>query len=492
MYFKKATPESVGISSDKVRELMEIYDKNGLCTHSILIAKGDKIFLESYYQPFTKDFKHRMYSVTKSFVGIAILFLADEGKISLDDKFASFFEDDLTEHANDLLRETTIKDMLTMETSVHSGTSWFKAKHHSRVDSYFAKPSDKISGTLFEYDSAGSYMLGVIVEKITGKPFIEYLREKFLDDIGFSKDAYCLKAPGGYSWGDSALMCTSEDLLRVARFVMNKGEWNGKQYIDKKLMEDATSPLVCNDNKGLLNYNTRGYGYQIWMAPDGGFSFNGMGCQFAICHPKTDLAFVITSDNQGNDFSKNLIFYELYKTIIENMGEPMEENEEAYKKLCDYASSRKLLSLKEERDNPFIKEINNVKYKLEENPMNIDWISLSFEGKKGVFRYKNLQGEKELAFGIGYNEFGVFPEEGYSDMVGNEYCPGNYYKCACSADWGEEKKLRIKVQIIDKYFGQACFVLSFKDNRVYVSMEKTAEYFMMEYVGKARGKIMEM
>ncbi len=490
MYFKKSTPEAAGISSDKVKELLQIYNKNGLCTHSVVMARGDKIFLEAYYKPFDKGFKHRMYSVTKSFVGISILFLIDEGKLSLDDKFASFFNDELTEQANELLRETTIKDMLTMETSVHSGSSWFREKLPDRVDTYFLKPSDKIPGTLFEYDSPGSYMLGVIVEKITGKPFVEYLREKVLDDIGFSKDAYCLKAPGGYSWGDSALMCTTDDLLKFARFVMNKGEWMGKQYLDRKLMEDATSPLVCNDNKALNNYNCNGYGYQIWMAPDGGFSFNGMGCQFAICHPKTDLIFIITSDNQGNDFSKDLIFYELYKTIIENMGEPMEENEEAYKKLCDFTSELELLCLKEEWDNPFINEINNVEYALEPNNMNIERFSLSFEGKKGTFKYKNLQGEKELNFGIGYNEFGIFPQEGYSDMVGNEYCPGNYYNCACSADWGEEKKLRIKVQIIDKYFGQACFVFSFKDDRVYVSMEKTAEYFLTEYSGKAIGKKM--
>ncbi len=487
MYFKNATPESVGISSDKVRELIEAYDKNGLCTHSMMIAKGDKIFCETYYKPFDKDFKHRMYSVTKSFVAIAIGFLIDEGKLSLDDKFASFFADELTDHANELLMETTIRDMLTMETSVQSGVSWFREKPENRVDTYFMKPSDKIPGTFFSYDSQGSYMLGVIVEKITGKPFIEYLKEKVLNDIGFSKDAYCMKAPGGYSFGDSALMCTTRDLLTFARFTLNKGEWLGKQYISRKFMEDATSPLVCNDSKGITLWNTNGYGYQIWMAPDGGFSFNGMGCQFAICHPKTDLVFVITSDNQGNEFSKFLIFYEFYKTIVENMGEPMEENPEAYKKLCDYTESRELYSLKEERDNPFINEINNVKYKLNKNSMNIERISLSFEGKKGVFKYKNLQGEKELTFGIGYNEFGIFPEEGYSDEVANEYCPGNYYKCACSADWAEDKKLRIKVQIIDKYFGQACFVFSFKDDRVYVSMEKTAEYFLMEYSGKAIG-----
>ena len=65
---------------------------------------------------------------------------------------------------------------------------------------------------------------------------------------------------------------------------------------------------------------------------------------------------------------------------------------------------------------------------------------------------------------------------------------GHYYDVSCSADIPEEEKLRIKVQVIDKYFGTACFVFSFKDERVTVNMVKTAEAFMDEYQGLASGK----
>jgi hypothetical protein len=100
-------------------------------------------------------------------------------------------------------------------------------------------------------------------------------------------------------------------------------------------------------------------------------------------------------------------------------------------------------------------------------------------------------GEKELVFGLGCNEFGKFPEEGYSDTVTTEYVPGHYYDCACSADWIEEKKLRIYVQIIDKYFGNACLIFSFKDAGVTVLMTKNAENFLTEYDGFAIGSVKE-
>ena len=89
---------------------------------------------------------------------------------------------------------------------------------------------------------------------------------------------------------------------------------------------------------------------------------------------------------------------------------------------------------------------------------------------------------------MGYNEFGIFPEDGYSDMVGGAPCPGNKYQCACSAIWTEPKKLQIKVQIIDKYFGNGAWTFGFKDNRVCLRMAKAAEAFMMEYEGLAIGK----
>ena len=51
-----------------------------------------------------------------------------------------------------------------------------------------------MSGSLFRYDSPVSYMLGVIAEKLSGKPFLEFLKERFLIDIGFSKILIVLNA----------------------------------------------------------------------------------------------------------------------------------------------------------------------------------------------------------------------------------------------------------------------------------------------------------
>ena len=329
-------------------------------------------------------------------------------------------------------------------------------------------------------------MMGVIVEKVTGKPFVEYLKDKALREIGFSEDAYCLKAPGGHSWGDSAMMCTAYDLMLFCRFVLNKGTWNGKRYLYKEYLDAATDTAqVCNNPYGFCGHSGYGYGYQIWGCPDGCFSMYGMGGQLGFCDPKHDLVFVINSDNQGNPCYYEQIFDALYSNIISKLGpSPLPECEKQKKTLDSYAKSRKLFALNGKNDARIKAEINGKRFVCENNPMGIKWFKLDFDGKSGVFNYENAQGVKALPFGLGYNEFGKFPQTGYSDTVGTVGVPGHMYDCAVSADFPEARKLRIRVQIIDKYFGNLAMLFGFKDeNTASVQMFKTAEAFLDEYQG---------
>ena len=65
--FTKITPEKAGISSANVLKFIQSLEKYRFMTHSIVMAKGDNIFAECYYEPFGENFIHRTYSVSKSF-----------------------------------------------------------------------------------------------------------------------------------------------------------------------------------------------------------------------------------------------------------------------------------------------------------------------------------------------------------------------------------------------------------------------------------------
>lgn len=488
--FERISPEQAGISSEAILNYIKTLEEYNLNTHSLILARGNSIISETHYAPFCRDFKHRMYSVSKSFVGIAIGLLIDEGKMSLDDKFVSYFPEYVTDENCDAeLAEMTIRDTLTMSTCQTALGYWFYSNTDDRLKLYFHQPHKYYSQTIWEYDSPVSYMLGAIVERITGKPFLDYMKDRFLSDIGFSKDAYCVKCPGGHSFADSGVMCTTYDLLLFARFVMNNGAWNGKQYMSEEYVKDATSYLVANNHYGSVSYSSLGYGYQIWQSYDGGFCFLGMGDQLAICDRAHDFIMVITSDNQGNPHSRFLIFHDLYNNIIRKLSDkPLPENKQAYDALCKYENTRVLNFAKPMFDTSFGKEISGKTYTLYENPMKIEKFRIDFDDCGGTLYYTNTTGDKAIKFGYGHNEFQKFPEEGYSDMTAGKPCPGNKYECAVSANFLEAKKLHIKVQAIDKYFGILDMIFSFKDNRVTVKMEKTAEAFFDEYQGIAMGK----
>ena len=89
--FTYATPESVGIPSEEISACIRDLEAQELYMHSFMVVRHGKIVAEGYWKPFHKDFRHRMYSVSKSFVAGAVGILIDEGKIKLSDRVCTYF-----------------------------------------------------------------------------------------------------------------------------------------------------------------------------------------------------------------------------------------------------------------------------------------------------------------------------------------------------------------------------------------------------------------
>lgn len=481
------TPEKAGVSSRSIAQYIDTLEQRGLSTHDILLAKGDDIFFEAYWAPFKADDVHRLYSVTKSIMALAIGFAIQDGLLSLSDPMEKHFAAELEGQKSPYIRKQTVRDMLMMSTT-RSPQNWFKARHPDRVKLYFEDFEDencRPSGTIFQYDSFGSFVLGALVERVTGKKMMDYLREKLFDKIGVSQSATCLQCPGGHSWADSACLLTPRDLYKVARFVMNGGSWNGEQILDRDYVTAATSKQIDNNVTGLDACDTQGYGYQIWRTYDNSFFFNGMGCQFAICVPDKDLILIYNADNQGKEAAKEAVIDGFFQLIARPTStQALPEDEQAYAQLQAKVKTLKLAAARGETVSAWAQRVNGVTYVADKNPMGIEKFALIFTENGGVFSYTNAQGDKELPFGLCENAFGLFPQTGYSDLVGSQSAPGHQYKCAASAAWVEPHKLFLKVQIIDAYLGTLDITISFKeDDSAGVYMQKSAEDFLDEYAG---------
>jgi len=489
--FNKVTPESVGISSKNITKYIKSLERAGVVSHSILMLKGDDIFAEYYWKPFSKDKVHRMYSQTKSFVAIAIGLLYDDGKINLDDKVYNFFPEKIDKELPDNIKNMTVRDMLTMQTCGET-PDWFNNSDSDRTHLYFNENNARIkSGMRWNYDSPGSQVLCALVEKLSGKSLFDFLNERIFKYLGTFKDACILKTKTEDSFGDSALLCTSRDMASFARLLMNGGKWNGKQLISEEYIKEATSSKVCNIETGFVDVFAKGYGYQIWCLDHNGFGFNGMGCQFTLCYPEKDIIFVCTGDNQGFGDAKALLVNNFYSFIYENIKDtPLPEDKDAFEEAKKLESELKLFSLSGNNCSNYQSVISGKKYICEDNSTGISEFYFEFDGDNGKFCYKNKQGNKVLPFGLSKNVFCKFPQFGYSNYhAGASSKDKNFmYDCAVSAVWAEEQKLIMKVQIIDIYLGNMFAVFSFRDSIATVTMIKNAEAFLCEYNGEFTAK----
>jgi len=493
--FNRISPESAGISSEAVIDFVEYLESCNLRMHSILMMKGNEIFTEMYYAPFDKDSTHRMYSVTKSFVSVAIGLLEEDGVISLDDRIADYFPEKIDTAVHPFIAMQTIRDMLKMSTAGEP-EYWFSSKDRDRSHLYLNNNNSTLRppATLWEYDSPGSQLMCALVEKLTGKTMLQFLDERIFSHLGYFKTAKMLKVNGGDSWGDSAMICTPRDLLTFARFVMNKGVWNGKRLMNEEYLTTATSPLVCNLKNGHRAAFHYGYGYQFWMCKDG-FAFVGMGDQLAICMPKQDIIFVCTADNQGNNPPSRDIIVSAFQNLIikKAAATALPENPEAKRRLDEISGSRVLFAFTGVENEALKRKIDGVVYECEDNAMGLKDFRFDFgDNGEGVMTYRNDGGEMVLPFGLNKNVFGLFPELGYSKEVGGERTTdGHKYGCATSLAFLDENKLIVAIQILDDYYANASFIIAFRDEYAVVNVEKTAEDFLWNYNGRTIAKIKE-
>lgn len=438
--------------------------------------QGGRVIEEKYNAPYNARSKTRMYSTTKSVTALAIGKLVGEGRLSLDDKVVDIFRDRFDMSAvHPLLAEQTVRHMLTM-TTCYSAPTYTQARR-DWLASYFSSTPSHPAGTLWHYDSCGSYVLGAIVKQITGLDFVEYLRPEF-DVIGVSEGVYCLKGPDGESWVSSGLIAETADLAKMAYLLLNKGRWGDRQLIPEDYARDAISPLVRNGDLGVASRFDCGYGYQIWSHPGGAFAFRGLGGQIAIGYPGRDLVFACNSDTSCNHNAYDDVFAAVEELIAPAFPiiDPEEHNRLQYKPVTETVFDK----------------IKNKSYALEKNPMGIDEVRF-VPTEMGTVRFCYTRGgeEKSIEFAIDRETQIVFPESYWGMHLFDPERKMNY-RCSTYAEWYQPNKLTVRVWAEDVYVGNLWMSFAFRDDGMLaISMKKYAQFFFEDFDGVAYGRLIE-
>jgi CubicO group peptidase (beta-lactamase class C family) len=479
-------PEEVGIPSAAITEFLERLQKKRLCLHGLILWRKGKVVAEGYAAPFHKDRKHRMYSISKTFVSAAIGLLVDQGLLSLSDRVVDFFPGDRPAEVHPFISMATVHDLLCMATPFDHNTYSFADTDWVKTF-FYAKPTHA-PGTVFSYNTAATVVLNALVEKLAGELFLDYMRPRLLDPIGFSKDAWCIQRPEGGSWGGSGVLCTLRDLTKFALVFLNGGKWEGRQLLSEDYVKKATSCQVATEHAVANETESYGYGYQIWRTANNGFAMHGMGGQIALCLPDQELLLTTIGDLQSYGHSHDVItaFWDtVYKSLSD---EALPENKEGARKLADTISAMSLplpLGSAGKTTTPLLPSIQGRKYIMENNPMGITQMCFDFAGDTGRFHYTNKSGDHVLTFGLGHYVSGKFPEPGYAGRKIN--VPGDLYACDAAGAWFNDDTLHLTVYITDDYLGALRAQFTFRNNGVSVYMRKAAENFLQQYQGFGYG-----
>nr|MCU0366897.1 beta-lactamase family protein [Bacteroidales bacterium] len=190
---KQLTAEYDRMLSEKFRQ--------GETGCAALVAKDGQIIYKKAFGmadlelnvPMQPDMVFRIGSITKQFTAVAILQLMEQGKLSLQDDITKYIPDYPTHGYN-----ITIEHLLTHTSGIKSYTNVPEFQKYVRQD---MKPEEAINtfrnlpmefapGTKWNYNNSGYFLLGYIIEKVSGKTYQEYIEENFFKPLGMTGSCY--------------------------------------------------------------------------------------------------------------------------------------------------------------------------------------------------------------------------------------------------------------------------------------------------------------
>jgi len=187
----------------KIDKLVSTFAEYGRFNGSVLVAeKGEVVFKKGFGLanmewdiPNQADTKHRLGSITKQFTSMLVLQLVQEGKLKLDVPITTYLPG-YPKKNGDII---TLHHLLTHTSGIPDYTSFpdfFKDKSRDPIipaefiNLFAASALDFKPGERFQYSNSGYFLLGVIIEKVTGKTYEQVLQENILTPIKMANTGY--------------------------------------------------------------------------------------------------------------------------------------------------------------------------------------------------------------------------------------------------------------------------------------------------------------
>lgn len=303
--FVRKTPHEMGVSEAAISKALANIAASHKDVHSMLILRDGALVFEHYFDPYTADDAHAMYSCSKTFTSMCVGIADGKGLLKLSDRVVDFFPEvkvDNTEFA----RKMTVRDLLCMGSGHGEDTfANMLAGTESWPKVFLNQVVDHEPGGHFVYNTGATYMCSAILQKVTGCTTLDLANEWIFEKIGIEKPNW-LTCPEGVSQGGTGLFLKPRDMARMGLLISNNGVWEGEQVIPAEYIAEASAKQIDNSITGNPDPNwTCGYGYQMWRCKFGAFRADGMGGQYIVMLPEKQLVVIFTSA-LGSDIGYDL------------------------------------------------------------------------------------------------------------------------------------------------------------------------------------------
>ena len=329
--WRTSTPEAQGMDSAKLVEMFQKIREQGTPIHSFLIIRHGYLVAEAYFDPFTAETHHDLFSATKSFTSTLIGIAIDEGKVKgVDQRVLDFFPGVKVSDDSQGTSAMTLEHLLTM-TAGHKADSVdnvYGSRDWAR--DFFSLPFAHKPGSKFLYDSGASHLLAAVLHRATGESADNYAKERLFQPLGIS-DYSWEKSAEGLNTGGWGIRMKPADMARFGYLALHKGAWRGKQLVSAQWIEKATQKHIDGDWDGTP---ADGYGYQWWINPFGGYRADGFAGQFIYVLPEQDIVAVVTSGINYSEEWQPARYMSDYVLPAVKSGEALPENQQAQQDLA--------------------------------------------------------------------------------------------------------------------------------------------------------------
>jgi CubicO group peptidase (beta-lactamase class C family) len=446
-----STPEKEGVDSKGILDFVNATRTSKTEFHSFMLVRHGKVIADGWWNPYGPDLRHSLYSCSKSFTATAIGFAISEGKLALDSKVISFFPDQVPATISPNLAQLTVKDALIMADGQDPEPSYVAADTNW-VKGFLAAPIVHKPGTVFLYNSLGTYMLSAIIQKVTGQTLLQYLTPRLFEPLGIKNMDWETDVKG-ISTGGWGLRLKTEDMAKFAQLFLQKGKWKGKQILPLGWAEEAsTVKIIQHPNMPKAKRDAsdweQGYAYQMWRSKNNAYRGDGAFGQYMIVMPDQDAVIAITAETSDMQGEIDLVWKYLLPAMHRDK---LPKNKPAAAQLKKTLKELALPPLSKQMSR-FAAEIDGKSYTLANDQSKINKISFKFSGDGNC--QISLMGDTanySLSFGAGSWLSSATNKPGPSLTAGakeirNMLVPA---KVAGSYSWTDDHRLALTLRYIE-------------------------------------------